>query len=34
MRRFIAFARLARPAFLAGGFTGFALGAAVARYDG
>jgi 1,4-dihydroxy-2-naphthoate octaprenyltransferase len=33
-RRLIAFARLARPAFLAGGFTGFALGAAVARFDG
>ena len=34
MRRLIAFARLARPAFLAGGFTGFALGAAVAHFDG
>ncbi len=34
LRRLIAFARLARPAFLAGGFTGFALGAAVARFDG
>ncbi len=33
-RRLIAFARLARPAFLAGGFTGFALGAAVAHFDG
>ncbi len=33
-RRLLAFARLARPAFLAGGFTGFALGAAVARFDG
>jgi 1,4-dihydroxy-2-naphthoate octaprenyltransferase len=30
----IAFARLARPKFLAGGFTGFALGAVVARFDG
>ncbi len=34
LRRLIAFARLARPAFLAGGFTGFALGAAVAHFDG
>jgi 1,4-dihydroxy-2-naphthoate octaprenyltransferase len=34
LRRIVAFARLARPAFLAGGFTGFALGAAVARFDG
>ncbi len=34
LRRLIAFARLARPAFLAGGFTGFALGAVVARFDG
>jgi len=34
LNRFIAFARLARPAFLAGGFTGFALGAAVAHFDG
>ena len=34
MRRLVALARLARPAFLAGGFTGFALGAAVARFDG
>jgi 1,4-dihydroxy-2-naphthoate octaprenyltransferase len=34
LRRVIAFARLARPAFLAGGFTGFALGAAVAHADG
>jgi 1,4-dihydroxy-2-naphthoate octaprenyltransferase len=34
VRRLIAFARLARPAFLAGGFTGFALGAAVAHFDG
>ncbi len=34
VRRLIAFARLARPAFLAGGFTGFALGAAVACFDG
>jgi 1,4-dihydroxy-2-naphthoate octaprenyltransferase len=33
-RHLLAFARLARPAFLAGGFTGFALGAAVARFDG
>jgi 1,4-dihydroxy-2-naphthoate octaprenyltransferase len=33
-RRLLAFARLARPAFLVGGFTGFALGAAVARFDG
>jgi 1,4-dihydroxy-2-naphthoate polyprenyltransferase len=29
-----AFIRLARPAFLIGGFAGFALGAAVARFDG
>lgn len=29
-----AFFRLARPAFLIGGFAGFALGAAVARFDG
>jgi 1,4-dihydroxy-2-naphthoate polyprenyltransferase len=29
-----AFLRLARPVFLAGGFAGFALGAAVARFDG
>ncbi len=34
MRRVLAFARLARPKFLAGGFTGFALGAVVARFDG
>jgi 1,4-dihydroxy-2-naphthoate octaprenyltransferase len=34
LRRIVAFARLARPAFLVGGFTGFALGAAVARFDG
>jgi 1,4-dihydroxy-2-naphthoate polyprenyltransferase len=34
VRRVRAFFRLARPAFLAGGFAGFALGAAVARYDG
>ncbi len=34
MRRLVAFVRLARPPFLIGGFTGFALGAAVARFDG
>ncbi len=34
MRRVGAFVRLARPAFLIGGFAGFALGAVVARYDG
>ncbi len=34
MRRFVAFVRLARPPFLIGGFAGFALGAAVARFDG
>ena len=34
MRRVAAFFRLARPAFLLGGFAGFGLGAAVARYDG
>jgi 1,4-dihydroxy-2-naphthoate octaprenyltransferase len=34
IRTLVAFARLARPAFLVGGFTGFALGAAVARFDG
>jgi 1,4-dihydroxy-2-naphthoate polyprenyltransferase len=34
MRRVRAFIRLARPAFLLGGFAGFGLGAAVARYDG
>jgi 1,4-dihydroxy-2-naphthoate octaprenyltransferase len=34
VRRFVAFLRLARPPFLIGGFAGFALGAAVARFDG
>lgn len=34
MRRAAALVRLARPAFLLGGFAGFGLGAAVARYDG
>lgn len=34
MRRIVAFVRLARPPFLIGGFAGFALGAAVARFDG
>jgi len=34
VRRAAAFVRLARPAFLLGGFAGFGLGAAVARYDG
>lgn len=34
MRRVAAFVRLARPAFLLGGFAGFGLGAAVARFDG
>jgi 1,4-dihydroxy-2-naphthoate octaprenyltransferase len=34
VRRLVAFVRLARPPFLIGGFAGFALGAAVARYDG
>jgi 1,4-dihydroxy-2-naphthoate octaprenyltransferase len=34
MRRVRAFVRLARPAFLIGGFAGFGLGAAVAHYDG
>jgi 1,4-dihydroxy-2-naphthoate polyprenyltransferase len=34
LRRAGAFVRLARPAFLIGGFLGFGLGAAVARYDG
>ncbi len=34
MRRLVAFVRLARPPFLIGGFTGYALGAAVARFDG
>jgi 1,4-dihydroxy-2-naphthoate octaprenyltransferase len=34
LRRAVAFVRLARPAFLLGGFAGFALGAAVAHYDG
>lgn len=34
MRRAAAFLRLARPAFLLGGFAGFGLGAAVARFDG
>ena len=34
MRRVVAFLRLARPAFLLGGFAGFGLGAAVAHYDG
>lgn len=34
MRRAGAFLRLARPVFLIGGFAGFALGAAVARFDG
>jgi 1,4-dihydroxy-2-naphthoate octaprenyltransferase len=34
VRQVRAFARLARPAFLLGGFAGFGLGAAVARYDG
>jgi 1,4-dihydroxy-2-naphthoate octaprenyltransferase len=34
VRRVRAFVRLARPAFLIGGFAGFGLGAAVARYDG
>jgi 1,4-dihydroxy-2-naphthoate octaprenyltransferase len=33
-RRIVAFVRLARPPFLIGGFAGFALGAAVARFDG
>jgi 1,4-dihydroxy-2-naphthoate octaprenyltransferase len=34
VRALVAFVRLARPVFLGGGFIGFALGAAVARYDG
>jgi 1,4-dihydroxy-2-naphthoate octaprenyltransferase len=34
LRRAVAFVRLARPAFLLGGFAGFGLGAAVAHYDG
>jgi 1,4-dihydroxy-2-naphthoate polyprenyltransferase len=34
MRRAGAFVRLARPVFLLGGFAGFVLGAAVARFDG
>jgi len=34
MRRLGAFVRLARPAFLLGGFAGFGLGVAVARFDG
>src|SRR5437763_1494928 len=34
VRALVAFVRLARPIFLGGGFIGFALGAAVARYDG
>lgn len=34
LRPLIAFLRLARPAFLGGGIAGFALGAAVARFDG
>ena len=34
MKRAGAFVRLARPAFLIGGFAGFGLGAAVARFDG
>jgi 1,4-dihydroxy-2-naphthoate polyprenyltransferase len=34
MRRARALVRLARPVFLAGGFAGFGLGAAVAHYDG
>ncbi len=34
MRRVRAFVRLARPAFLIGGFAGFGLGAAVARFEG
>jgi 1,4-dihydroxy-2-naphthoate octaprenyltransferase len=34
VRRTGAFLRLARPVFLVGGFVGFALGAAVARFDG
>jgi 1,4-dihydroxy-2-naphthoate octaprenyltransferase len=34
VRRVRAFVRLARPAFLIGGFAGFGLGAAVARFDG
>ena len=34
MRRAGAFLRLARPVFLIGGFAGFGLGAAVARFDG
>jgi 1,4-dihydroxy-2-naphthoate octaprenyltransferase len=34
VRRVRAFVRLARPAFLLGGFAGFGLGAAVARFDG
>jgi 1,4-dihydroxy-2-naphthoate octaprenyltransferase len=34
VRQVRAFVRLARPAFLLGGFAGFGLGAAVARYDG
>lgn len=33
-RRVVAFVRLARAPFLLGGFAGFALGAAVARFDG
>ncbi len=34
VRRAGAFLRLARPVFLIGGFAGFGLGAAVARFDG
>jgi 1,4-dihydroxy-2-naphthoate octaprenyltransferase len=34
LQRVVAFVRLARPSFLIGGFAGFALGAAVAHYDG
>lgn len=34
MSALVAFVRLARPLFLGGGFIGFALGAAAARFDG
>jgi 1,4-dihydroxy-2-naphthoate octaprenyltransferase len=34
MRKIAAFVRLSRPQFLVGGFAGFALGAAVAAYEG
>jgi len=34
LRALVAFVRLARPLFLGGGFIGFALGAAAARFDG